>query len=220
MKKPLGIKQWVLYCVAAPVALWLGITFVVNRYFTYDIDKTFPSPGFRSVVLSYLDLNHDGKLSRSEAGKVTELHLDNMDDLCDLRGIEVFRNLEELDCRYGYLTELNLSGNPKLTRLDCSYNILSRLDLRANRKLKKVVAQTSVISEILLSKKNQVEWLDVSDNILSDLANVSDKPTTEIKKTEKKAPTKRRRKLITLVINRMFEDKKEYYAHHPERAYR
>ena len=138
MKKPLGIKQWVLYCVAAPVALWLGITFVVNRYFTYDIDKTFPSPGFRSVVLSYLDLNHDGKLSRSEAGKVTELHLDNMDDLCDLRGIEVFRNLEELDYRYGYLTELNLSGNPKLTRLDCSYNILSRLDLRANRKLKKV----------------------------------------------------------------------------------
>ena len=38
--------------------------------------------------------------------------------------------------------------------------------------------------------------ISVCDNILSDLANVSDKPTTEIKKTEKKAPTKRRRKLI------------------------
>ena len=38
--------------------------------------------------------------------------------------------------------------------------------------------------------------ISVCDNILSDLANVSDKPTTEIKKTEKKAPTKRKRKFI------------------------
>lgn len=39
--------------------------------------------------------------------------------------------------------------------------------------------------------------ISVCDNILSDLANVSDIPTTEIRtETEKKAPTKRRRKLI------------------------
>lgn len=39
--------------------------------------------------------------------------------------------------------------------------------------------------------------ISICDNILSDLANVSDIPTTEIRtETEKKAPTKRRRKLI------------------------
>ena len=49
--------------------------------------------------------------------------------LTSLRGIEYFVSLENLDCRFNQLKELDLSKNTKLKSVICQYNQLTQLNV-------------------------------------------------------------------------------------------
>lgn len=94
----------------------------------------FPDENFRDRVAFYCDKDHDGTLSQDELNRVTELYVDHA-NIKDLTGIELFPNLDKLDCKYNNLTRLDVSKNTKLTKLYCALNQLTSLDLSKNTAL-------------------------------------------------------------------------------------
>lgn len=99
------------------------------------IDSThFPDDNFIAYVELGCDKDHDGTLSQDELNRVTELYVDHA-NIKDLTGIELFPNLDKLDCKYNNLTRLDVSKNTKLTKLYCALNQLTSLDLSKNTAL-------------------------------------------------------------------------------------
>lgn len=133
----------------------------------------FPDENFRDRVAFYCDKDHDGTLSQDELNRVTELYVDHA-NIKDLTGIELFPNLDKLDCKYNNLTRLDVSKNTKLTKLYCESNQLTGLDLSKNTALTELNCQDNQLTSLDLSKNtaltklycalNQLTSLDLSKN--------------------------------------------------------
>ena len=80
---------------------------------------------FMDYCYAFFDINKDSKVSKAEAEAAKTIDFDNSDwenennkkDIKSLKGIGYFVNLEELDCPYASLTEVDLSQNKKLTSI-------------------------------------------------------------------------------------------------------
>jgi Leucine-rich repeat (LRR) protein len=146
---------------------------------------TIPDPVFREYLLQRYDGDADGAISLGEAENITEIYI-NTDNVHSLCGIEQMPNLTTLGCRNsddygrGGLTELDVSGNPKLTYLDCSYNRLRHLDVKNLRNLTSLHCNHNLLEElditanlklcILCANSNRLTAIDVSGNpLLTDL---------------------------------------------------
>lgn len=118
-------------------------------------EENFPDENFRSYVTRY-DLNGDGMFSESEIAAVTEIDVysDCDYDMDNLKGIEFFTELKELQCISKGITELDVSRNVKLEVLRCSDNELTSLDVSKN-----------IALEMLLCGNNPLETLDVDNNL-------------------------------------------------------
>lgn len=138
------------------------------------IDSThFPDDNFIAYVELGCDKDHDGTLSQDELNRVTELYVDHA-NIKDLTGIELFPNLDKLDCKYNNLTRLDVSKNTKLTKLYCESNQLTSLDLSKNTALTELNCQDNQLTSLDLSKNtaltklycalNQLTSLDLSKN--------------------------------------------------------
>ena len=133
----------------------------------------FPDENFRDRVAFYCDKDHDDTLSQDELNRVTELYVDHA-NIKDLTGIELFPNLDKLDCKYNNLTRLDVSKNTKLTKLYCESNQLTGLDLSKNTALTELNCQDNQLTSLDLSKNtaltklycalNQLTSLDLSKN--------------------------------------------------------
>lgn len=133
----------------------------------------FPDDNFIAYVELGCDKDHDGTLSQDELNGVTELYVDHA-NIKDLTGIELFPNLDKLDCKYNNLTRLDVSKNTKLTKLYCESNHLTSLDLSKNTELTELNCQDNQLTSLDLSKNtaltklycalNQLTSLDVSNN--------------------------------------------------------
>ena len=122
------------------------------------IDPTnFPDANFRAYVCTF-DTDNDDRLTTTELAAVKSMRLIGK-SIGDLKGIEHFTALTELDCRRNQLTSLDLSKNTALQVLDCGDNQLASLDVSANTALKE-----------LYCGDNPLTSLDVSANTaLTDL---------------------------------------------------
>lgn len=138
------------------------------------IDSThFPDDNFIAYVELGCDKDHDGTLSQDELNRVTELYVDHA-NIKDLTGIELFPNLDKLDCALNQLTGLDLSKNTALTVLYCESNHLTSLDLSKNTELTELNCQDNQLTSLDLSKNtaltklycalNQLTSLDLSKN--------------------------------------------------------
>lgn len=85
-----------------------------------------------------------------ERSKVKIINI-NKKDISDLKGIEAFPNLTELDCGNNSIQKLDLRQNPMLITLKCNKNQLTQLDLSKNPDI-----------DYLNCSENQLEQLDVS----------------------------------------------------------
>ena len=102
---------------------------VANEGAAIAIDEThFPDPAFRGYVNQTYDTDQDGVLSEDEILAVTEMKCGNM-GIGSLKGVEIFSNLERLDCRKNDLTDLDISKNTKLRCLACSETGINTLDI-------------------------------------------------------------------------------------------
>lgn len=128
------------------------------------IDSThFPDDNFIAYVELGCDKDHDGTLSQDELNRVTELYVDHA-NIKDLTGIELFPNLDKLDCKYNNLTRLDVSKNTKLTKLYCESNQLTSLDLSKNTELTELNCQDNQLTSLDLSKNTALTILGCSGN--------------------------------------------------------
>ena len=133
------------------------------------IDSThFPDDHFIAYVELRCDKDGDGTLSQAELDGVTELYVDHA-KIKDLTGIELFPNLEKLDCKYNNLTRLDVSKNTNLTVLYCESNQLTGLDLSKNTALTELNCQANQLTSLDLSKNTALTKLDCALNQLTGL---------------------------------------------------
>ena len=93
-------------------------------------ETNFPDAVFRSHVSEQIDRSGNDSLDIVERGNVHTLDVSGL-GIQDLRGIEYFSQLENLDCSDNKLTSLDLSKNPALQVLNAEGNQLD-ITLDAN----------------------------------------------------------------------------------------
>lgn len=159
----------------------------------------FPDENFRDRVAFYCGKDDGDALSQDELNGVTELIIDHA-YIKDLTGIELFPNLEKLDCKYNNLTRLDVSKNTKLTVLYCESNHLTSLDLSKNTALTELNCQDNQLTSLDLSKNtaltkldcalNPLTSLDVSNNTALTYLNCNDNQLTSLDLSQNTALTK------------------------------
>lgn len=128
----------------------------------------FPDDHFIAYVELRCDKDGDGALSQAELDGVTELYVAYA-NIKDLTGIELFPNLDKLDCKNNNLTRLDVSKNTKLTKLYCEFNQLTGLDLSKNTALTELNCQVNQLTSLDLSKNTALTKLDCALNPLTSL---------------------------------------------------
>ena len=161
------------------VALYIGdnegITegVVINK-------KNFPDDEFRKYLCSDSFTEDHNSMSGGwnfEEGETIPANILRMikkinlssNDLKNLKGIEHFKNLEELNCGFSRISNLNISQNKKLRKLDCRANLLSTLDVSNNPKLTSLICLDNKLTNLNLENNTELLELDVSLNLLSNL---------------------------------------------------
>lgn len=82
-----------------------------------DIVSEMDDSTFAKYCISNFDLNSDGCISPSEANKVKTIVLKNMPDLKSVKGIEYFKNLEDIYFYNSGIKEVDLTQNKAIIRL-------------------------------------------------------------------------------------------------------
>lgn len=133
------------------------------------IDETnFPDANFRSYVLASFDSNGDEKLDDEEIANVKYIYAPSK-TISNLKGIEYFTELLELNCDNNQLTSLDVSKNTKLVKLICSKNALTSLNTSHNPLLKKLDIYSNKITSIDVSQNTELETLYIGRNPIETL---------------------------------------------------
>ena len=90
---------------------------------------SFPDEAFRQWVLTNADTNGDQCLDSSEIAAVTSINISQNQTIQSVSGIEYFTALEQLNCSYTNLRELDLSANMHLNNLSAISTCLIALSL-------------------------------------------------------------------------------------------
>ena len=137
----------------------------------------FPDKGFRKYISENIDLNKDGVLSKTEIKSVKTIYLGSASEvggyICkNLTGINIFTELQTLECAGNELTKLDVSKNSKLEYLSCGDNELTKLDVSKNTKLVKLDCNRNKLTKLDVSKNTKLEFVECGRNGIKEL-NVS-----------------------------------------------
>lgn len=143
-----------------PQAAYAGNGVAVNA-------ENFPDENFRTYVLNNIAGN-DGSLSAAEIAAVESMDVSGS-GIADLKGIEYFTSLTELDCSGNSLTSLDVSPCTALQKLDCMDNQLTSLVLGSKPDLYILQCAYNQLSCLDLSQCPALTGMTCSDNPLTDL---------------------------------------------------
>ena len=136
-----------------------------------SITQAFPDCALQSWLMKQGNLGGmgaDGVLTQQERLSVTHLDLSGL-NLTNLAGLELFPNLQSLDCSNNQLTSLDLSGNPALEHVNCAFNRLTTLDLSQNQKLISLNCEMNLLTSLNLSGCGKLTALFARNNLLPSL---------------------------------------------------
>ncbi|MBR5971446.1 MAG: leucine-rich repeat domain-containing protein, partial [Paludibacteraceae bacterium] len=131
-------------------------------------ETNFPDEAFRDFVSRKFDTDTDDELSSSEIANAKVMDLSWI-YVSDLKGIEYFTALTELDCSYSYLITLDVSKNVALEKLDCRGNDLTSLDLSSNTALTELYCSSNYLTSLDLSSNTALTELYCYSNDLTSL---------------------------------------------------
>lgn len=155
-------------------------------------ESVFSDESFRNWILDKNNLNgigEDGKLTYEERLMIKSINISDK-KISDLQGIEVFPNLETLDCSrnsltsidlsentmlkslncsYNQLTDLSLNNQTELNSLNCNYNKLTYLDISNKPKLRALSCEYNYIEQLNISNNINLEWINIRTNLLTNL---------------------------------------------------
>jgi Leucine-rich repeat (LRR) protein len=116
-----------------------------------------------------IDTNGDGEIQLIEALQVHQLRVMNA-NISDLTGIEYFANLNNLNCSYNQLTNLNIINTiPNLVTLSCNNNQLISLNISSLTTLEQLWCNNNTITSANLTLNNNLILLECSNNPLGTL---------------------------------------------------
>lgn len=134
-----------------------------------------PDSTFRAWILWNYDSNKDGIMDQDEAASVTKIEF-STENVTTLDGIQYFPNLTYLhaqgirdwdnDKNLGKLTELDLSGNPKLQHIHLIYNNIKTLKLAECPDLDYLCIDYNEVTELDVKGFHHMTLLQVSYNKL------------------------------------------------------
>lgn len=130
-------------------------------------EKNFPDPNFRKYIKTYKAGGND-VLTVEQQRNVTTIEINNK-GVSNLKGIEAFPNLTELDCGNNSIQTLDLRQNPKLRKLICNENQLTQLDLSKNPDIYYLKCSENQLEQLDVSHLIDLVTLDCSDNNLAQL---------------------------------------------------
>lgn len=144
----------------------------VNRTFIFETslpinEDNFPDDNFRKYIKTYKAGGRD-VLTVEEQRNVTTIEINNK-GVSDLKGIEAFPNLTELDCGNNSIQNLDLRQNPALEKLICNKNQLTQLDLSKNPKIYHLICSWNQLEQLDVSNLKDLVTLDCSHNDLEQL---------------------------------------------------
>ncbi len=128
---------------------------VVTRNIIID-ESSFEDNIFRDYVKQF-DTNNDGILSNNELNAVTAIDVSGK-AITSLKGITVFANLENLNCRGTEITTLNLVGPKKVKSIDAS----------ENAKLESLYCHESNLQTLNVSG-SAIRFLEIENNAIENL---------------------------------------------------
>ena len=165
------------------------ITFNLHNSIPYIDENLFPDEAFRNYVLQNIDTDKDMFLSEEERDAVLDIIVNDM-GIKDLTGIELFTNLDNLECDDNEIKELDMGFAPKLWRLVCRNNQLTKLDVSQNLNLAKLWCAGNELTEIdvknntkldeIAIQNNRLTKIDIKNNPLLWLCYVSENSLTEL----------------------------------------
>ena len=134
-------------------------------------ETNFPDQNFRDCVVTQWDKDRDNRFSPSEIADADWIYC-NKKEISNLKGIEFFTEIGNLDCGNNNLTTIDLSNNKKLEVIYCQNNQLKELDVSGLPLLESLHCDGNKLQSINVSKNEQLEKFDCEDNHL-DTLNVS-----------------------------------------------
>ena len=142
--------------------------FATTAWANVIIDVTnFPDENFRKWVWSQ-SYGSDYVLTDAEIADVTVISVSDL-QIQDLKGIEFFTALTELECNTNQLTTLDVSKNTALNVLKCNSNQLTALDVTKNTALTELSCDWNQLTALDVSENTALESLMCSGNQLTTL---------------------------------------------------
>ena len=135
-------------------------------YFNYPYFEIIDTAFLYALINEGVDTNGDSLISYSEAEAVDTLncgkwqvvgdgmggaHKVSIYEIESLEGIEAFKNLVWLECKWNFLTNLDVSKNLALKVLECSQNELESLDVSGCTKLSSLRCRSNKLISIDIS---------------------------------------------------------------------
>lgn len=134
----------------------------------------FPDENFRAIVCYLFDAEEGDTIQADRFSEVEDLDLHDY-WLIDLKGIEYFTALEQLDCSDNLLKEIDVSKNAELKSLDCGYNRLTAIDVTHNPQLVGLGCSCNQLTSVDVTKNPELENLLCNENTLESI-DVSNNP--------------------------------------------
>lgn len=128
-----------------------------------------PDATLRSYILERYDGNQDGYLSLEERNNVTEIIVDDYQNITSVRGIEYFPNLEKLMCDRNKIRTMDVSFNPKLSILTFNGNQVSQINLSNNLNLTELYCSDNRLTQLDVSHNPELVALVCDHNQLTEL---------------------------------------------------
>ena len=144
----------------------------VNPTFIFETslpinEDNFPDDNFRNYIKTYKAGGRD-VLTVEQQRNVTTIEINNK-GVSDLKGIEAFPNLKELNCGNNSIQKLDLRQNPELEKLICNKNQLTQLDLSKNPQIYHLKCSENKLEQLDVSHLKELLTLDCSNNDLEQL---------------------------------------------------
>ncbi|MBK8819864.1 MAG: T9SS type A sorting domain-containing protein [Saprospiraceae bacterium] len=114
------------------------------------------------------DVNNDGEIDLIEALNIKSIILRNQ-DISNVNEINLFQNLEFIDCTFNNISNLQISELIKLKILFCSENQLTSLDLHNLDKLERIHCSKNKITKLELINPENLIVLNCINNLITEL---------------------------------------------------
>lgn len=137
----------------------------------------FPDANFRDWIKANIT-GGSSTLTQAQMDAVTIIDVSS-EHIANLKGISRFRNLDCLYCSDNQLTELDLTGNKKLTEVSCTENQLTKISVSSCTELAILDAGSNKLTSINLSYNKKLKHVLLNGNRLTKL-NVDNNPALEI----------------------------------------